>query len=113
MLGLLVAWVLVRYEFPVKRLFDSLIDLPFALPTAVAGLVYSSLLRRRTAGSGSSWCRSASRRRTRGSPSCWCSTFLGLPFVVRAVQPVLETIDADTEEAAFLLGATRWQTFRA
>lgn len=110
-LGLLVAWVLVRYEFPLKRLFDALVDLPFALPTAVAGLVYSNLY----------------------VPNGWLGqflvplgiegaysrlgivlvlTFTGFPFVVRTVQPVLESLEADIEEAAAILGATRWQTFR-
>lgn len=110
LLGLLVAWVLVRYEFRGKRLLDSLIDLPFALPTAVAGLVYSSLYVRQgwlgqflvPLGIEAAYTRTA---------VVLVLTFLGLPFVVRAVQPVLETIDADTEEAAFLLGASRWQTF--
>jgi sulfate transport system permease protein len=109
-LGILIAWVLVRYEFRGKRFLDSLVDLPFALPTAVAGLVYSSLYVRQgwlgqflvPIGVEAAYTRTA---------VVLVLTFLGLPFVVRAVQPVLETIDADTEEAAFLLGATRWQTF--
>lgn len=108
-LGLLVAWVLVRYEFPGKRLFDSLIDLPFALPTAVAGLVYSSLYVK------NGWL--GQYLVPLGIEGAYTKfavvlvlTFLGLPFVVRAIQPVLETIDADTEEAAFLLGASRLQT---
>lgn len=109
-LGLLVAWVLVRYEFPFKRLLDSLIDLPFALPTAVAGLVYSSLYVKQgwlgqflvPLGIEASYTRFA---------VVLVLTFLGLPFVVRAVQPVLETFDADTEEAAHLLGASRLQVF--
>lgn len=110
-LGLLVGWVLVRYEFPLKKLADALVDLPFALPTAVAGLVYSNLY----------------------VPNGWLGqflvplgiegaysrlgiilvlTFTGFPFVVRAVQPVLEGLDAELEEAADILGANRWQTFR-
>jgi sulfate transport system permease protein len=109
-LGVLVAWVLVRYEFPFKRLFDSLIDLPFALPTAVAGLVYSSLYVRQ------GWLgQYLVPLGIEGAYSQFAVvlvlTFIGLPFVVRAIQPVLETIDADTEEAAFLLGASRLQTF--
>jgi sulfate transport system permease protein len=109
-LGMLVAWVLVRYEFPGKRLFDSLIDLPFALPTAVAGLVYSSLYVKQ------GWLgQFLVPLGIQGAYSQFAVvlvlTFIGLPFVVRAIQPVLETIDADTEEAAFLLGASRWQTF--
>ena len=110
-IGLLVAWVLVRYDFPLKRLFDSLVDFPFALPTAVAGLVYSALY----------------------VPTGWYGRFLvplgiegaysrlgivlvlifiGFPFVVRTLQPVLEGLERDVEEAAACLGASRLQTFR-
>jgi sulfate transport system permease protein len=110
LLGLLLAWVLVRYDFPGKRLFDALIDLPFALPTAVAGLVYASLY----------------------VPDGWLGqllvplgihaaysrlgivlvlVFTGLPFVVRTVQPVLEDLEQDVEEAGACLGATRGQVF--
>jgi ABC-type sulfate transport system permease component len=79
-LGLLVAWVLVRYEFPLKRLLDSLVDLPFALPTAVAGLVYSDLLvAKGWYGRFLASSRSASRARTRGSESCWCSSSSASP----------------------------------
>ena len=110
-LGLLVAWVLVRYEFPLKRLLDSLVDLPFALPTAVAGLVYSSLY------VPNGWLgRFLVPLGIQGAYSrlaiVLVLTFIGLPFVVRTVQPVLETLDAEVEEAAATLGATRWQTFR-
>jgi sulfate transport system permease protein len=109
-LGLLIAWVLVRYQFPLKRLFDSLIDLPFALPTAVAGLVYSSLyvptgwLGRYLVplGIDGAYSRLA---------IVLVLTFTGFPFVVRTVQPVLEGLDVEVEEAAATLGATRWQTF--
>jgi sulfate transport system permease protein len=109
-LGGLVAWVLVRYEFPLKRFVDSLVDLPFALPTAVAGLVYSSLYVQNgwlgqflvPLGIEAAYSRLA---------VVLVLTFLGMPFVVRTLQPVLETMDADTEEAAYLLGASRWQTF--
>ena len=110
-MGLIVAWTLVRYDFPLKRIVDALVDLPFALPTAVAGLVYATLY----------------------VPNGWLGQFLvplgiegaysglgivlvliftGFPFVVRTVQPVLEALDAETEEAAAILGAGRWQTFR-
>lgn len=110
-LGLVVAWTLVRYEFVGKRVVDALVDVPLALPTAVAGLVYASLY----------------------APNGWIGQFLaplgiqaaysrlgivlvlvftGFPFVVRTVQPVLEDLDAETEEAASVLGASRWQTFR-
>ncbi len=107
--GLIVAWVLVRYEFPGKRLFDSFVDLPFALPTAVAGIALTTIY----------------------APTGWIGhyldvlgikaaysplgvvialTFTGLPFVVRTVQPVLEDLDKEMEEAAASLGANRWQT---
>jgi len=94
LLGLLIAWVLVRYEFPFKRLFDSLIDLPFALPTAVAGLVYSSLYVR------SGWLgQFLVPLGIEGAYSrlaiVLVLTFIGLPFVVRTVQPVLETLEAE------------------
>jgi sulfate transport system permease protein len=110
MLGLLVAWVLVRYEFPFKRFFDAIVDLPFALPTAVAGLVYSNLYVEQgwlgrwlvPLGFHGAYSREA---------VVLVLVFIGLPFVVRAVQPVLESFDADVEEAAASLGATRGQTF--
>ena len=110
-LGVLIAWVLVRYEFPFKRLFDALVDLPFALPTAVAGLVYSSLYVKNgwlgqflvPLGIEGAYSRLA---------IVLVLTFIGLPFVVRTVQPVLENLEAEIEEAAACLGATRVQTFR-
>jgi sulfate transport system permease protein len=109
LLGFIVAWVLVRYEFPFKRLFDALVDLPFALPTAVAGLVYSSLYVKTgwlgqflvPLGFQGSYSRTA---------IVLVLTFIGLPFVVRTVQPVLENVEAEIEEAAACLGASRWQT---
>ncbi len=109
--GLLIAWVLVRYEFPLKRIFDTLVDIPFALPTAVAGLVYSNLY---VAGG---WLgRYLVPLGVSGAYSRFAIvlvlTFIGLPFVVRTVQPVLATIDAEIEDAAACLGATRMQTFR-
>jgi len=109
--GTLIAWVLVRYTFPAKRIIDGLVDLPFALPTAVAGIALTTLY----------------------SPAGWIGqyfdlvgikvaytplgiiialTFIGLPFVVRTVQPVLQDLDTQVEEAASTLGANRWQTFR-
>lgn len=110
-LGLLIAWVLVRYTFPGKRLLDALIDLPLALPTAVAGLVYSSLYVE------SGWL--GQYLIPLGIKAVFTPlaivlvlTFIGLPFVVRTVQPVLEDVDPEVEEAASSLGATRWQTFR-
>lgn len=108
--GLAVAWMLVRYEFPGKRVVDAIVDLPFALPTAVAGIALTALY----------------------APNGWVGqfldplgikvaftplgiivalTFIGLPFVVRTVQPVLEELDAELEEAAACLGASRWETF--
>lgn len=109
-LGLLVGWVLVRYEFPMKRLFDALVDLPFALPTAVAGLVYSSLYVE------NGWLgQFLVPLGIEGAYSrlgiVLVLTFTGFPFVVRTVQPVLESIDAEVEEAASTLGASRGQTF--
>lgn len=109
-LGLLVAWVLVRYDFPFKKLIDSLVDLPFALPTAVAGLVYANLyvedgwLGRWLVPLGihAVYTRFA---------IVLVLVFIGLPFVVRTVQPVLESFDAEIEEAAAAMGANRWQTF--
>jgi sulfate transport system permease protein len=109
--GLIVAWVLVRYKFPGKRVVDALVDLPFALPTAVAGIALTAIY----------------------APNGWIGryfemagikvsftplgvlvalVFIGLPFVVRTVQPVLEDLERELEEAAATLGANRWQTFR-
>jgi sulfate transport system permease protein len=110
-IGFLLAWVLVRYDFPLKRLFDSLVDLPFALPTAVAGLVYSALYVRNgwlgqflvPIGIEGAYTRLA---------IVLVLVFTGLPFVVRTLQPVLEDLDAELEEASASLGASRWQTFR-
>lgn len=111
LLGLILAWVLVRYEFPFKRLFDSLVDLPFALPTAVAGLVFSSLY------SQNGWLGQylipwGIKLAYSQAGIVFVLTFIGLPFVVRTVQPVLESMEADVEEAAACLGASRWHTFR-
>ncbi len=110
-LGLLLAWVLVRYHFFGRRFLDALIDLPFALPTAVAGLVFSALLVER------GWYGQVLV--PMGIHGAYTQlgivivlTFVGLPFVVRTVQPVLESMEIDTEEAASSLGASRWQTFR-
>jgi sulfate/thiosulfate transport system permease protein len=110
LLGLLVAWVLVRYDFPLKRLLDSLVDLPFALPTAVAGLVYSDLFV-----AGGWYGRFLVPLGIEGAYSrlgiVLVLVFIGFPFVVRTLQPVLEGLDADVEEAAACLGANRLQTF--
>ena len=109
--GLIVAWVLVRYEFPGKGLFDSLVDLPFALPTAVAGIALTAIY------SPNGWLGQYFSHfgiRSAYSPLgvVIALTFTGLPFVVRTVQPVLEDLDKETEEAAASLGAGRWQTIR-
>ncbi|ADQ85260.1 sulfate ABC transporter, inner membrane subunit CysT [Methylovorus sp. MP688] len=109
--GLLTAWVLVRYTFPGKRLVDALVDLPFALPTAVAGIALTAIY------AGNGWI--GSLLEPHGIKVAFTPlgvvvalTFIGLPFVVRTVQPVLEDLEAETEEAAASLGANRWQTFR-
>jgi sulfate/thiosulfate transport system permease protein len=110
-LGLLLAWVLVRYTFPGRRLVDSLVDLPLALPTAVGGLVYSSLYVEKgwlghylvPLGIHAAYTRFA---------IVLVLVFVGLPFVVRTVQPILEDLDPESEEASASLGATRWETFR-
>jgi len=110
MLGLLLAWVLVRYTFPGKKIVDSLVDLPLALPTAVGGLVYASLYVEKgwlgqylvPLGFHGAYTRFG---------IVLVLVFVGLPFVVRTVQPILEDLDPEAEEASASLGATRWQTF--
>jgi len=109
-LGLLIAWVLVRYRFPGRRAMDALVDLPLALPTAVAGLVYSSLYVE------NGWLgRYLVPLGIEGAYTRFAIilvlVFVGLPFAVRTVQPVLEGLDLEVEEAAAALGATRWKTF--
>ncbi len=109
LLGGLVAWVLVRYEFPMKRLLDSLVDFPFALPTAVTGLVFSSLFVK------DGWYgRFLVPLGIQGAYSrlgiVIVLVFIGFPFVVRTLQPVLESLDRDVEEASACLGASRLQT---
>lgn len=108
--GLLVAWVLVRYRFPGRRLFSALVDLPFALPTAVAGIALTSLYA--DTGLLGRFLEPA------GLPVAYrpagvvvALTFIGLPFVVRTLEPVLANLSAEPEEAALTLGASRWQTF--
>ncbi|MBI3870151.1 MAG: sulfate ABC transporter permease subunit CysT [Verrucomicrobia bacterium] len=109
--GLLVAWVLVRYPFPGKKLVDALVDLPFALPTAVAGIALTAIY------STNGWV--GGLLEPLGIKVAYTPlgifvalTFIGLPFVVRTVQPVLEDLETELEEAAASLGANRWQTFR-
>jgi sulfate transport system permease protein len=108
--GLLVAWVLVRYRFPGHRLVDALVDLPFALPTAVAGIALTALY------AGNGWVGSLLEPlgiKVAFTPLgiVVALTFIGLPFVVRTVQPVLQDLEVEHEEAAASLGAGRWQTF--
>lgn len=108
--GTLTAWVLVRYDFPGKKIFDAAIDFPFALPTAVAGIALTALY------SSNGWV--GKYLEPLGVSVAFTPlgiiialTFIGLPFVVRTVQPVLEDLEKEVEEAAASLGATRWQTF--
>jgi sulfate transport system permease protein len=108
--GLLLAWVLVRYRFPLRSLVDALVDLPFALPTAVAGLTLTALF------APNGWL--GSLLEPLGIKVAFSRigvvvalTFIGLPFVVRTIQPVLEELDPAVEEAAAVLGASRLQTF--
>ena len=105
--GLIVAWVLVRYRFPAKRLIDALVDLPFALPTAVAGIALTAIYAQN--GFIGKWLPFKVSYTPLG---VWVAlVFIGLPFVVRTLQPVLEDVNRELEEAAATLGANRWQTF--
>ena len=108
--GLIVAWILVRYSFPGKRAIDALVDLPFALPTAVAGITLATLY------ADNGWI--GRHLEPLGVKVAFTPfgivvalTFIGLPFVVRTLQPVIEDIESEVEEAAASLGASRWQTF--
>lgn len=108
--GLLIAWVLVRYEFPGKRIVDALVDLPFALPTAVAGISLTALL------AGNGWVGQyleplGIQLAFQPAGIVIALIFIGLPFVVRTVQPVLQDTEKELEEAASSLGAGRWQIF--
>jgi sulfate transport system permease protein len=109
--GVLVAWVLVRYRFPGRSIVDALVDLPFALPTAVGGIALTAIY------ASKGWV--GRFLYPLGVETAFSRlgvvialTFVGLPFVVRTVQPVLEALDVDQEEAAATLGASRWETFR-
>ena len=110
--GSVVAWVLVRYRFPGRSIVDALVDLPFALPTAVAGITLTAIY------SANGWI--GQYLEPLGLKIAFTPlgvlvalTFIGLPFVVRTVQPVLQDLDKEVEEAATTLGASRWQTIRA
>jgi sulfate/thiosulfate transport system permease protein len=108
--GLLVAWVLVRYRFPGRRVVDAMVDLPFALPTAVAGIALTTLY------ASNGWIGSHLDPLGIKVAYTWLGitvalVFIGLPFVVRTVQPVLDDLEVEVEEAAASLGAQRWQTF--
>lgn len=108
--GLLVAWVLVRYDFFGRRVVDALVDLPFALPTAVAGITLTGLY----AGNGwiGQWLEPLGLKVAFTPVGVFVAmTFIGLPFVVRTVQPILEDLASELEEAAATLGASRWQSF--
>ena len=109
--GLLVAWVLVRYPFPGKKIIDALVDLPFALPTAVAGISLTALLASNGL-IGSLIEPYGIQLAFNRNGVVIALIFIGLPFVVRTVQPVLEDAEKELEEAATCLGASRWQTFR-
>lgn len=108
--GLLVAWVLVRYRFPGRRLIDALVDLPFALPTAVAGISLTAIYSQN--GWIGRWLEPHGIKVAFTPLGIFVAlTFIGLPFVVRTVQPVLQDISQDVEEAAASLGANRFQIF--
>jgi sulfate transport system permease protein len=105
--GLVIAWVLVRYTFPFKRVVDALVDLPFALPTAVAGIALTAIY------AGNGWIGQWLPVKVSFTPLgvFVALVFIGLPFVVRTLQPVLEDVNRELEEVSATLGATRWQTF--
>ncbi|MEI8032964.1 MAG: sulfate ABC transporter permease subunit CysT [Chlorobiaceae bacterium] len=109
--GLLTAWVIVRYRFPGRAILDALVDLPFALPTAVAGICFATLY------SPAGWLGEITAKwnlQIINTPTgiVLALIFIGFPFVVRTLQPVLEELEVEIEESAHSLGATRWQTFR-
>ncbi|HEY0947197.1 MAG TPA: sulfate ABC transporter permease subunit CysT [Opitutaceae bacterium] len=107
--GCVLAWVLVRYRFPGRRVVDALVDLPFALPTAVAGIALTALYARN--GWVGQWLEPLGVKVAFTEIGVFVAlTFIGLPFVVRTLQPVIEELEPELEEASATLGATRWQT---
>jgi sulfate transport system permease protein len=107
--GLIVAWVLVRYPFPGRRVVDALVDLPFALPTAVAGIALTAIYAKN--GWIGQWLEPHGIKVAFSQLGVFVAlTFIGLPFVVRTLQPVLEELEPEIEEASASLGANRWQT---
>ena len=106
--GLIIAWTLTRYRFPGRRVLDAMIDLPFALPTAVSGIALARIY------SDTGWIGRFLPFGIRNTEIgvTLALVFIGLPFVIRTLQPALEELDKEVEEAAASLGATRWQTFR-
>jgi len=109
--GLIVAWTLVRYRFPGRAILDALVDLPFALPTSVAGITLTAIYAQ-NGWIGKLLAPLGIRVAFTPLGVIVALTFIGLPFVVRTVQPVLQELEPELEEAAATLGATRWQTFR-
>jgi sulfate transport system permease protein len=109
--GLVVAWVLVRYSFPGRKIVDALVDLPFALPTAVAGIALAAIYS--TNGWVGQWVEPYGIKLAFSQIGVFIAlTFIGLPFVVRTLQPVIEELEPELEEASATLGASRWQTIR-
>ncbi|MDD1606313.1 MAG: sulfate ABC transporter permease subunit CysT, partial [Methylococcaceae bacterium] len=109
--GFIIAWTLVRYSLPAKRFFDAIIDLPFALPTAVAGIVLASLYAPNGL-IGKPLTELGFKVAFTPAGIVIALIFIGLPFIVRTIEPVLQEIDASMEEAASSMGATRWQIFQ-
>jgi sulfate transport system permease protein len=109
--GFIVAWTLVRYRFPGKKLVDAMVDLPFALPTAVSGIALTAIYDR-NGWIGQYLAPLGIRVANTPIGVAVALTFIGLPFVVRTLEPALQDLDRESEEAAAILGASRWQTFR-
>jgi len=109
--GLVVAWILVRYDFPMRKILDAMVDLPFALPTAVAGIALTALYAPK-GWIGSLFAEYGIHIAFTPLGVIVAMIFIGLPFVVRTVEPVLQDIEREVEEVSSSLGASRWQTFR-